>query len=275
MRFTKMHGAGNDFIILDRISGPDLMLDPSALAKEMCERKRSIGADGLMIVLPPSGEGNIAMEFYNSDGSIGEMCGNGARCLARYAHDHGYAGDHQVIEAKAGIVYGQRIENDLYCVRLTDITRLDATVGIPWDGRILSCTYIELGDPAIPHAVVDYPCFFDLPDDARKAVGAHIRNLPIFPKGANVTFYSFLSEESVRAVTFERGVEDFTLACGTGAGSTAAALKTEGAIPGDSLTLEYPGGTLQVSLNMDDDRITDIYLTGPAITVAEGDYIGK
>ena len=275
MRFTKMQGAGNDFIILDLISGAGDVPDPAELARNICRRRLSVGADGLMVVLPPSGEGNVAMEFYNSDGTVGEMCGNGARCLARYAHDHGYAGDHQVIEAKSGIVYGQRIEDDLYCVRLTDVTRMDASLGIPWDGKILPCTYVELGDPAIPHAVVDYPEFFGLSEAARRTVGAHIRRLSIFPKGANVTFYTFLTDDSVRAVTYERGVEDFTLACGTGAGSTAAALKAAGAFPGETLTLEYPGGTLQVSLILDGGRITDIYLTGPAVTVAEGEYIGK
>ncbi len=275
MKFTKMQGAGNDFIIIDKISECSEYADPAQLAKALCVRKLSIGADGLMIVLPPSGEGDIAMEFYNSDGSSGEMCGNGARCIARYAHDHGYSGDFQTIETRAGIVFGQRIEDDLYCIRLNDVNKIDASIGIPWDGKILHCTYIELGDPSIPHAVVDYSEFFSLSETAKKEIGAYIRNLSVFPKGANVTFYSYLTDDSVRAVTFERGVEDFTLACGTGAGSTAVALKENGTLPGESLSLSFPGGTLQVSLNLDENGISDIYLTGPAITVSVGEYIGK
>lgn len=274
MKFTKMHGAGNDFVILDNLSGSIPESDYSRLAQTLCRRRLSIGADGLMIVLPAQGVGDYAMRFYNSDGSLGEMCGNGARCIARYGFDHGLAGDIQRIETTAGIVVGQRIERDLYCIRLNDPTAVETEIGIPWEGQILSVSYIELGDPGIPHAVLELPDWDALPEKELRSLGAYIRSYAAFPKGANVTFRKRLSRNHVKAVTFERGVEDFTLACGTGAGSTAAAMRLRGELGNETLTLDFPGGELQVSLSVEDDTVCDIYLTGPAIVVAEGKYIG-
>ena len=227
-----------------------------------------------MIVLPAQGVGDYAMRFYNSDGSLGEMCGNGARCIARYGFDHGLAGDIQRIETTAGIVVGQRIERDLYCIRLNDPTAVETEIGIPWEGQILSVSYIELGDPGIPHAVLELPDWDALPEEELRSLGAYIRSYAAFPKGANVTFRKRLDRNHVKAVTFERGVEDFTLACGTGAGSTAAAMRLRGELGNETLTLDFPGGELQVSLSVEDDTVCDIYLTGPAIVVAEGKYIG-
>ena len=274
MKFTKMHGAGNDFVILDNLSGSIPESDYSRLAQTLCRRRLSIGADGLMIVLPAQGVGDYAMRFYNSDGSLGEMCGNGARCIARYGFDHGLAGDIQRIEPTAGIVVGQRIERDLYCIRLNDPTAVETEIGIPWEGQILSVSYIELGDPGIPHAVLELPDWDALPEEELRSLGAYIRSYAAFPKGANVTFRKRLGRNHVKAVTFERGVEDFTLACGTGAGSTAAAMRLRGELGNETLTLDFPGGELQVSLSVEDDTVCDIYLTGPAIVVAEGKYIG-
>ncbi len=274
MKFTKMHGAGNDFVILDNLSGSIPESDYSRLAQTLCRRRLSIGADGLMIVLPAQGVGDYAMRFYNSDGSLGEMCGNGARCIARYGFDHGLAGDIQRIETTAGIVVGQRIERDLYCIRLNDPTAVETEIGIPWEGQILSVSYIELGDPGIPHAVLELPDWDALPEEELRSLGAYIRSYAAFPKGANVTFRKRLGRNHVKAVTFERGVEDFTLACGTGAGSTAAAMRLRGELGNETLTLDFPGGELQVSLSVEDDTVCDIYLTGPAIVVAEGKYIG-
>ncbi len=274
MKFTKMHGAGNDFVILDNLSGSIPESDYSRLAQTLCRRRLSIGADGLMIVLPAQGVGDYAMRFYNSDGSLGEMCGNGARCIARYGFDHGLAGDIQRIETTAGIVVGQRIERDLYCIRLNDPTAVETEIGIPWEGQILSVSYIELGDPGIPHAVLELPDWDALPEEELRSLGAYIRSYAAFPKGANVTFRKRLGRNHVKAVTFERGVEDFTLACGTGAGSTAAAMRLRGELGNETLTLDFPGGELQVSLSVEDNTVCDIYLTGPAIVVAEGKYIG-
>ena len=275
MKFTKIQGAGNDFIVLDNRSGEISESEYSSLAVTLCRRRISIGADGLMIVLPAQSIGDYAMRFYNSDGSLGEMCGNGARCIARYGYDHGIAGDIQRIETTAGIVVGQRIEEDLYCVRLNDPTVTEAEIGIPWDGQLFSVSYLELGDPGIPHAVLELPEWDEMPEAELRSLGAYIRSYAAFPKGANVTFRKCLSRDHVKAITYERGVEDFTLSCGTGAGATAAAMRLRGEIGNETLRLDFPGGELQVSLSAEDDAVCDIYLTGPATVVAEGEYIGR
>lgn len=275
MRFTKMNGAGNDFILLDAIAEPFDESAAPALARALCDRRRSIGADGLMLVTRAEGDADYRMRFYNSDGSPGEMCGNGARCIARYGYDRGLAGDIQRIETTAGIVVGQRIEEDLYCVRLNDPTAVETEIGIPWDGQILSVTYMELGDPGIPHAVLELPEWDLMPEDELRSLGAYIRSYAAFPKGANVTFRKRLGRDHVKAVTYERGVEEFTLACGTGAGATAAAMRLRGEIRDETLRLDFPGGELQVSLSVEEDAVCDIYLTGPTVVVAEGEYLGR
>ena len=113
MKFTKMHGAGNDFIIINNMDGaiPEPRLP--ALAAGLCAQHRSVGADGLMVVARPFCGGDYRMMFYNSDGSIGEMCGNGARCIARYGYENGLAGETQRIETHAGLVVGQRVTKRL------------------------------------------------------------------------------------------------------------------------------------------------------------------
>ena len=275
MHFVKMQGAGNDFIILDNWDGSIPEEDYCSLALKLCPRRLSVGADGMMFVLPPREDGDIAMAFYNSNGTKGEMCGNGARCIARYAHDWGLAGDRQRIETTAGLVIGQRIDEDLYCVRLNDPTVIDPEIGILWEGGILSCCYVELGRPGIPHAILELENWDEMPREELFELGKMIRWYPTFPKGANVTFWRQLEEDHAKAITFERGVEDFTLACGTGAGSTAAAIRRTNRMSGDHLQLDFPGGELLVTLTVDENSIHDIYLTGPAVVVAEGEFIGR
>ena len=275
MLFVKMQGAGNDFIILDNRDGSIPESEYSPLATELCRRRMSVGADGLMIVLPPRSDGDLAMEFFNSDGTKGEMCGNGARCIARYAHDRGLAGDRQRIETTAGLVVGQRIDADMYCIRLNDPTVIEPEIGILWDGAIFTCCYIELGQPGIPHAILELENWDDLPREELYELGKMIRSYPTFPKGANVTFWRQVEDNHVKAVTFERGVENFTLACGTGAGCTAAAIRVTNRMEGDAIQLDFPGGELLVTLTSENGSIRDIYLTGQAVTVAEGEYIGR
>ena len=273
MHYIKMHGAGNDFVLLDNRDGHIRAEDYAALAQRLCERRLSIGADGLMIVERPRAGGDIAMAFLNADGSRGEMCGNGARCICRYAHDHGLAGAEQRIETAAGLVTGWRLAADRYCVRLNDPSVIRPHVELSLPERRIDCFYIELGEPGIPHAVLHWEGWDRLARRALFEIGALVRAHGAFPRGANVTFWQRAGHNRVKAVTFERGVEDFTLSCGTGAGSTAAALRLLGHADGD-VTLDFPGGTLEVSLTEAHGAVRDIYLTGPAVTVSEGEYIG-
>ena len=271
MHITKMHGAGNDFVIVNNI---DLKLPHKAfpaLAKLLCAPHTGVGADGMMVVVPPVRVGDFGMLFYNSDGSVGEMCGNGARCICRYGYERGLAGELQRIETTAGLVIGERIDETRYRVRLNDpsVTELHRTVTV--DGKKYDCAYLELGAPGIPHAVVVQPDWDSWETDKLRELGRSLRSAPVFPRGANVSFAKLIGPNAVKAVTFERGVEDFTFACGTGCGSVTAALTLLGLVSGRNVSISMPGGVLSVSLTREDDIVRDICLTGPTCLVFEGE----
>ena len=222
MNIYYMNGAGNDFMVMD--ARDDETRDFSALALEYC---RISGADGFMAV----GKSEIAdfrLHFYNSDGTRGEMCGNGARCICKFAYDHNIAGKTMVVETDAGLVYGRRIGENQYRVKLNNPGILDLH-------RRDDAAYVELGMPGVPHGVVELPeLFWDMAEDIRPRAKA-LRYDPAFPKGANINFYAWLDDTTVRVLTYERGVEDYTLACGTGCGSVTSTLFTQGKLPGGKL----------------------------------------
>lgn len=271
MRFWKMNGAGNDFIILNNIEEKlDHNLFP-AIARTLCHRHLSIGADGFMVVEAPQQGGDYRMLFYNSDGSVGEMCGNGARCICRYGYENGLAGEEQTVETASGIVTGKRIDQRNYRIRLTDPTviRLDYPVeaaGKPWP-----CSYIELGDPGLPHAVVPYPGLKDKTMDELRTLGRSLRWHPAFPKGANVNFCDVTGPDQVVELTYERGVEDFTYACGTGTGSMVLALTLKGLVSGEDVVVTVPGGTLRVTVDREGTTVKSLWLTGPTNIVCTGE----
>lgn len=271
MHITKMHGAGNDFVIVNNI---ELCLPHEsfpALAKTLCAAHTGVGADGMMVVVPAEHGGDYGMRFYNSDGSLGEMCGNGARCICRYGHDRGLAGEVQRVETTAGLVTGQRMDDTRYRVRLNDPGVIDLHRTVSSEGTEYDCTYIELGNPGIPHAVVLLDDWDAWETDRLRRLGRALRFAPVFPKGANVSFVKLTGPDSVKAVTYERGVEDFTLACGTGCGSIAAALTLMGLVSGTDVSIGMPGGKLTVSLAREGERVRDIYLIGPTCLVFDGE----
>lgn len=270
MHITKMHGAGNDFIIIDNFAHKFSSDELSALARRLCAQHTSVGADGLMAVAEPTRGGDYSMLFFNSDGSAGEMCGNGARCIARYGHDHGLGGEVQRIETVSGTVIGERIDYNLYRVRLNDPSVIDLHRSVSVGGRDYDCSYVELGKPGLPHAVLLMPEYDTLSRAELAELGAALRTAREFPRGANVTFTKPLGGKRVKAVTYERGVEDFTLACGTGCGALTTALTLRGVLPGEA-EIEMPGGTLYVRLKLKDGLVSGLRLTGPAVTVFEGE----
>lgn len=266
MKFTKMHGAGNDFIIIDDRAG--IIADPYSLAKRLCARRMSIGADGMMVVRKPQKGGDLRMLFLNSDGTMGEMCGNGARCLTRWALEHGLSsGDEAKLETTAGIVTGKRNSKTEFTVRLNSPTKIVTEM----DVQERKVSYVELGDPAIPHCIVLSDDYESLSENDLREKGRSLRSDKAFPKGANVTFVTKTGENSLKCVTFERGVEDFTLACGTGAGSTTLALMLRGEVSGKATELDFPGGLLKVTVEKEGDTY-GIYLTGPTCVVCEGEF---
>lgn len=271
MKFWKMNGAGNDFILLDnrQLQLPQECF--SQLARHLCERRLSLGADGLMVVEHPREDGDYRMIFYNADGSMGEMCGNGARCICRYGYENGLAGEIQRVETTAGLLTGQRIDARQYRIRLQDpsVIRLEDRVEV--DGIQYPCAYVELGNPGIPHAVVPIENLRQIPEEELFALGRKLRYHPAFPKGANVNFYEILGPNHIYERTWERGVEGFTYACGTGTGSLAVVLTLQGKVTSGPVRVDMTGGRLVVDAHCENGHISHLYLTGPTNIVAVGD----
>lgn len=266
-----MNGAGNDFIILNNLEEHlDHALFPS-LARTLCHRHLSIGADGLMVVESPTQGGDYRMLFFNSDGSPGEMCGNGARCICRYGFETGLAGETQMVESPSGLVVGRRIDRRNYRIRLTDpsVVRLDYP--IEDQNKSYPCSYIELGVPGLPHAAVPLPGLGGKTMADLRPLGRSLRWNPAFPKGANVNFYEITGPDQITELTYERGVEDFTYACGTGTGSVVLALTLMGKVSGQDVTVSVPGGELRVTIDRDCETVKAIWLTGPTNLVCEGE----
>lgn len=271
MKFWKMNGAGNDFIIIndmDRSIAEDRW---PYIARTLCQRHMSIGADGMMVVTESTGDADYRMMFFNSDGSMGEMCGNGARCIARYGYENGLAGEVQKIETTAGIIYGQRIDKRMYRVRLNDPSVIIPHMKIDVDGREYECAYVELGDPGLPHVAVPVINLREYDEEELFRLGRKIRNHPEFTKGANVNFYEITGPDRIYERTYERGVEDFTYACGTGTGAVVTILTLRGAVSGKKVRVEVAGGELIIDAEREDKKIKNLYLTGPTNIVAKGE----
>lgn len=271
MRFTKMNGAGNDFIILNNLAEHLPHDQFPSLARTLCHRHLSIGADGLMVVELPLQGGDYRMLFYNSDGSEGEMCGNGARCICRYGYENGLANETQSVETPSGLVTGCRIDSRNYRIRLTDPTMIRLNYPVEADGRTWPSSYIELGNPGLPHAAVPLPGLRQRTMADLRQLGRDLRWNPAFPKGANVNFYEITASDRITELTYERGVEDFTYACGTGTGSVVLALTLMGKVSGQDVAVTSPGGELRVTIDRDGDAVKAIWLTGPTNIVCEGE----
>jgi len=271
LKFWKMNGAGNDFIVLNNLEEHLPVELLPQIARTLCERHMSIGADGLMVIDAPAQGGDYKMLFYNSDGSMSEMCGNGARCICRYGFENGLAGETQVVETTAGIVTGTRISNRLYRIRLNDPTTVKLDAAVEVDGVKYACSYVELGNPGIPHAVVPYANLRQADENELRELGRKIRWHKDFPKGANVNFYEIIGEDAVFERTFERGVEDFTYACGTGTGSLVTVLTLQGKVSGHNVHVDMTGGQLIIDAERSGSRITALHLTGPTNIVAKGE----
>ncbi|WP_321505876.1 diaminopimelate epimerase [uncultured Methanoregula sp.] len=264
--FTKLHGNGNDFIVIDEYSRtviPDGM--EGQFAAIYCDRRFGIGADGV-IYLSKTVKGNLRMRIFQPDESEAEMCGNGIRCLAKFAFDAGYAKESCTVETLAGeigVVMGYREEDFFATINMT--APLFERKDIPATG---SGEYKErIGDhvvyavnTGVPHAVilVDSVDAIDL-----ETVAPGIRNHASFLKGANVNFVEKTGDDSIRIRTFERGVEGETLSCGTGATASAAVVHKLG-ILGPVINVETSGGSLTIRMN------GSTTMEGPARTVFSG-----
>ena len=245
-----MTGAGNDFMVCD-VRGQTL--DLKAFAVMLCKLS---GADGFLAV-DRSDTADFRLHFYNADGLRGEMCGNGARCVCRFAYDMGIAGKCMTVQTDAGPVLGERLTESQYRIRLNTPSLVD--LHRKGDGA-----YVELGDPGIPHVVLEVPGLRWEDREALRLQAKALRHNPAFPKGANINLYTWLDGETIRILTYERGVEDYTLACGTGSASVAVVLWMQGRLPGGVLTAENPGGSLTVTVSGEQGAVSRLTLEGPA-----------
>lgn len=263
LEFTKMNGAGNDFVLIDD-RAQKLKITREQVV-HLCDRHRGVGADGLMILTPcASGRADWAWEFYNSDGSVGEMCGNGARCFARFVGRRTGKDKDFTFETGAGII-AARFQGERVTVSLTQPRDLHLNEAVPLTTGQETIHSLNTG---VPHAVLFVP-------DADRAMvnqlGPEIRRHPHFgPKGTNVNFVQLLGPGHIRVRTFERGVEGETLACGTGV--TAAALVSSRVHQFHSpVKVQVQGGDqLEVSFAEKNGGFADVKLSGPAEFVFEG-----
>ena len=253
MQVWYMNGAGNDFMVIDARNGS---YDFETLSIELCKRT---GADGFMAI-DHSDKADFKLHFYNSDGSRGEMCGNGARCICRFASELGIVGSEMTVETDAGLVPGWRLSETQFKVKLNNPGVLDLH-------RKGDIAYVELGNPGVPHAVAEYQGDLWADADCIRDHMQQLRHDTAFPKGANVNFYQPMGAGEVRVLTFERGVEDFTLACGTGCGSIASTLWLQGKLENGRLTAHNRGGTLHVTIGGEGGVINSILLQGPTEVV--------
>ena len=253
MHVCHMSGAGNSFAVVD---ARDYTGDLQGLAVQLCAQLKTDG----FLALDHSQTADFKLHFYNPDGLRGEMCGNGARCICKFAYDMGIVGTNMTLETDAGLVLGHRVGEQEYAVQLNlpSVTELH---------RLEDCAYVELGDPGIPHAVLEIPDLTWGNKEALRSYGRQLRYDKAFPKGANVDFYRLLAPGIVRILTYERGVEDFTLACGTGSASVAVVLWEKGLLPQGKLIAQNPGGTLTVTLETKETQLTAICLQGPVETL--------
>jgi len=264
LQFTKMNGAGNDFILVDNRSG-GVHLAPEDVMR-LCDRRRGVGADGVLVWVPcRSGRADWAWEFYNSDGSTAAMCGNGARCFARFVQRKGGAGDRVTFETGAGVITAT-FDGGRVTVGLTPPCewRLRETVGVKGGECVVHSV-----NTGVPHAVVFVPDVGAVPVSAR---GAELRWHPHFgSRGTNVNFVQVLGEGRIRVRTYERGVEGETLACGTGVTASALVCARLHGFGSPVRVVVEGGDELEVAFQEAGGEWTRVSLCGPAEFVFEGE----
>ena len=278
MKFTKMHGLGNDYVYVETFTQP-APADPEALARALSDRHFGVGSDGLIMIMP-SERADARMRMFNADGSEGEMCGNGVRCVAKYIHDHDLARkDRVTVETGRGVLTldltvsnGEaqlvRVDMGAPILRAAEIPTLlpgdppiDATIEV--EGKSFAATAVSMGNPHVVIFVDDVASF------PLERLGPLFETHPAFPRRVNVHFAQVLAPGEVRMRTWERG-SGVTLACGTGACAVCVAGVLTGRtdrrilahLPGGDLELEWPEPTASV------------FMTGPATEVFSGEWRG-
>jgi diaminopimelate epimerase len=263
LEFIKMNGAGNDFVMLDNRRG-DVRLTREQITR-LCDRHRGIGADGVLLIEPARNGADFRMRYYNADGGEAEMCGNGARCFARFANRVAGPLENVSFETPAGVI-AAALQGEGVTLQMSEPKDLRLNVRITALDREIHCHYIDSG---VPHVVIPVE---DISKVDVRALGAAVRHHGNFaPRGANVNFLEKRGPDRIAIRTYERGVEDETLACGTGVVASAVIFAAvEGA--SSPVTVRVKGGDdLHVGFEKQGEQFTNVTLTGPADFVFEGE----
>lgn len=276
MKFTKMQGIGNDYVYVNCLQ--ETIENPSELAKKISDRHYGVGSDGL-IMINPSDKADFEMEMYNADGSRGEMCGNGIRCVAKYVYDYGLTDKTSIsVETLAGIKYlDLTVEDGKVVLVKVDMGKpmlrpeevpvvsekeevIDEPITV--DGQEYRMTCVSMGNP---HAVVFIDQ--DVKEFPLETVGVKFENHERFPKRVNTEFVNVLDCHTAQMRVWERGSGE-TLACGTGACAVAVACALNG-LTEDEVTVKLLGGDLQIKWDREKNTV---YMTGPAEVVFDGEW---
>jgi diaminopimelate epimerase len=258
-----MAGAGNDFIVIDD-RGSAVGEDARELAKQLCRRRLSVGADGLILIVP-STRCDFRMRYFNADGSEADMCGNGGRCAARFAFDHGIAGRDLSIESRSGRHEASIVDDESVRLSMADPRAIIPDFELSVLGERLRVHRVNTG---VPHAVLEVD---DLAAVDVVEVGRAIREHRAFmPDGTNADFVTVRSEHALDLRTYERGVEDETLACGTGAVAAAITMAAAGRVEPPVSVTTAGGWRLDVGFFMTDIGFSNVTLAGHARTIYEG-----
>jgi diaminopimelate epimerase len=275
IRFTKMSGAGNDFIVIDNRDGKIPETGRRKLFAEWCHRRLGVGADGVLLVENPAGGvADFRMRYYNADGGEAESCGNGARCIARFANLIGAAPETMAFETEAGL-YRAQMNGDEVILTMSDPHSLRRDISIEIEGfNGAKLDYVNTG---VPHVVVFVK---DIKSVDVQDVGSRIRYHEAFaPAGTNVNFAQQLSDGRIAVRTYERGVEGETLACGTGSVAVGLIAWLKG-IASPPVSIQTTGGPiLRIHFDEPEDReqpaFTGVRLEGEARIVFEGELAGS
>ena len=276
MKFTKMQGIGNDYVYVNCLQ--ETIENPSELAKKISDRHYGVGSDGL-IMINPSDKADFEMEMYNADGSRGEMCGNGIRCVAKYVYDYGLTDKTSIsVETLAGIKYLDLTVADGKVVlvkvdmgkpmlrpeEVPVVSEKEEVIDEPItvDGQEYRMTCVSMGNP---HAVVFIDQ--DVKEFPLETVGVKFENHERFPKRVNTEFVNVLDRHTAQMRVWERGSGE-TLACGTGACAVAVACALNG-LTEDEVTVKLLGGDLQIKWDREKNTV---YMTGPAEVVFDGEW---
>ena len=253
VNFAKYQGTGNDFVLIDDRDGAFPQTN-QAFIERLCHRRFGIGADGLILLQNDAGY-SFQMKYFNADGAEGSMCGNGGRCMARFAHDLGLFESETRFRAVDGEHIAVVCEEEIF-LKMSDVAGISTRNGL---------TFVDTGSPHVVQFVDDLESLDVV------AAGRTIRYGAAFPDGTNVNFAQVLDDNTVFVRTYERGVEDETYSCGTGVTAVALVAHQRFAMP-DPVFIQTIGGNLRVSFNplTDGNQFSDIYLIGPAKRVFAG-----